>query len=113
MSKLYIGEYLTPDCHEPAVTEQVLEIESVSNASAPFNRQTRAVRVHADVPCSVKFGEDPVASISNQRLAANQTETRIVPSVAGFKLAVIANEGDDTGFNFGALDQQLKARGIQ
>jgi len=101
MATLYIAEYASismgqagrlhqhPD--EPPLAEQTLAIGGVSNPSAPFNAQTRAIRIHTDAICSIAIGVVPVATAANQRLAANQTEYKGVPLGAGFSIAVISN----------------------
>jgi hypothetical protein len=46
----------------------------VSHAeSAAFSGKTLFLQVHCDVICSIAFGPAPVATASNQRLAANET----------------------------------------
>ena len=45
-----------------------------SAPSAPFGEHTKIVGIHCDVACSIKFGQGPVVTVSNKRLAANQTE---------------------------------------
>jgi hypothetical protein len=114
MSKLYIAEYLDTACTEPAHVEQTVEIGAESTASAPLGKLTKAVRLHADTPCSLKFGAYPVATTSNQRLAGNSTETKIVAQGASHRIGVIANADEaEASFSLAAVNEQLKARGIQ
>lgn len=74
---------------EPCIVEQQVNITGVSTPSNPFNEATRLVRVHCDVVCSIAFGKTPVATATNKRLAANQTEVFSVRS--GNSVAVIQN----------------------
>jgi hypothetical protein len=57
----------------PPIVEQKVPIGAVQNSN-PFNKATRLVRLHCDAICSVAFGNNPTAAISNMRMAANQTE---------------------------------------
>lgn len=95
MSTLYISEHTagtiagTQVVAEPAAAEQTVAIGAGSVASQPFGEHTKIVRIHCDVICSIAFGKTPTASISNKRLAANQTECFSVRP--GDSVAVIAN----------------------
>lgn len=101
MAFLYITEYASisvgqagrvqqhPD--EPPLADNRIAITGGSTVSPVFNAQTRTVRIHTDTVCSIAVGVNPVASISNQRLAANQTEYKGVPLGGGCQVAVIAN----------------------
>jgi hypothetical protein len=61
-----------------------------SAQSAAFNTNTRVVRLHTDVICSVEIGgTNPTATAASSRMAANQTEYYYVNP--GDKLAVITN----------------------
>lgn len=99
MATLYITEYNQPAHNpsmpqasvEPPVTEQTVVISGGSTQSAAFNAATSLVRVHCDAICSVLVGQNPVATTSSQRFAANQTEYKVVPPGQGFKIAVCAN----------------------
>jgi len=98
MSKLYVTEYMDmgvaagfiPIAKEPALVEQApIAISGTHAESAAFGPNTRFIRVHTDVICSIVFGDAPVATTSHKRLAANQTEYfGVAPQQ---KLSVIAN----------------------
>ena len=47
------------------------------------------IRVHCDAICSISIGNSPVATTTNKRLAANQTEYFGV--IPGQQIAVITN----------------------
>ena len=96
MATLYVTEYSRMAIEaagapvlvgqEPSVT-QTIAIAGVS-ASATLRTDTKFVRLHTDIICNVVFGPSPqVATTSNMRLAANQTEFFGV--VGGHVLAVI------------------------
>ena len=104
MATLYIAEFLgvaavgTPVTLGPAdaqiggtppQAEQTVSIGGASVPSAAFGSRTRMVRIHTDAICSIAWGQSPVATTVNMRLAANQTEFFGV--TPGFKVAVIAN----------------------
>lgn len=99
MAKLYISEFndvnvrqgaLTPIVPGVASVEQTpVTITGTSAQSAAFGAESRIVRLHTDVVCSVLFGSSPTATANSRRLAANQTEYfRVNP---GDKVAVISN----------------------
>lgn len=114
MSKLYIAEYADVACTEPCLSEQSLELGHASAVSNPLHQHTKAVRLTPDVTCSVAFGVDhPVASESSQKFFAGRSETRLVMPGARLRIAAIANEGDDTGVSFGAIDRALQEKNIQ
>lgn len=72
------------------VASQVVVNTGATTPSAAFNAKTKFVRLHADSICSVKIGgAAPVATTTDARFAANQTEYAAV--VPGEKLAVILN----------------------
>lgn len=73
----------------PPVAEQTKAIGGASAASNAFTTRTRFIQLHTDAICSVAFGDAPVATTSNQRLAAG--ETRFYGVVPGQKVAVISN----------------------
>lgn len=100
MAILYITEYAqmgaAPNSvpqmpQEPTQAEQTLAIGGSSGQSAFFQVGTRFVRLHCDSVCSVKLGQNPTATATSGRLAANQTEYRAVPEGGTFRVAVIAN----------------------
>lgn len=101
MSMLYITEYLQGtelpvgelmQCPmEPPIAEQKIDFTSGAATSAAFNVQTTFVRIETDSTCSLVFGLTPVATTSNQRWKADQTEFRGVPAGLGYKVSVIAN----------------------
>jgi hypothetical protein len=101
MAKLYVTEY--PDLpgafatfapqvvrDPPLVDQTPVVIGAGSLASAAFSALTKIVRLHADVVCSIAIGPPgTVATANNQRMAANQTEYKMV--VPGYVVAVITN----------------------
>lgn len=101
MALLYVTEY--PDLpgdfaryapqvvREPPIVDQPpVGIAATAAASAAFNPRTRIVRLHSDAICSVAFGlPGVVATAQNQRLAANQTEYKMV--IPGHVVSVITN----------------------
>ena len=79
------------------MAEQVIAIGGSSTASQPFGGYTALIRVHCDVVCSIAFNTvqqvqtavAPIATTSNKRLAASQTEYfGVFPNQ---QIAVIAN----------------------
>lgn len=97
MSSLYIAEYSNPRygggnvgvAAGAPIVEQKLTISGTSAPSAAFNAETKLIRVHTDVICSIVIAAVPVAVVTNMRLAADQTEYfEVTP---GMKIAVIAN----------------------
>ena len=98
MATLYIAEYSfiprqTGDgvqiAQMPPLAEQTVAIGAGSTSSSAFNANTRYIRVHTDVICSIAFGAAPTATVTNSRLSANSTEYFGVTS--GQKIAVITN----------------------
>lgn len=73
----------------PPFAEQTVPISGATAASAPFTGHTRFVQIHTDAICSLAFGQNPQATTSNQRLAAN--ETRYYAVNPGDQVAVISN----------------------
>jgi hypothetical protein len=109
MSRLFVAEYLDPACTEPPIAEQTVAINSSSTASLPFGHLTRGLRLHADAPCSLAFGENPEASSDNQRMAGGATEKRLVPQGARLRVAAIASPDEDQQFDIGQLVAGLEA----
>lgn len=103
MTKLYVSEYSDQPAasytglglqivKDPALVEQVpVAIGASAAASAPFSARTRIVRLHADSVCSIVIGPaaTTVATANNQRMAANQTEYKMVDG--GYIVSVITN----------------------
>jgi len=98
MAFLYVAEFSTfgmdPNTGQavakvPPLVEQKLANAGAAVLSSAFNAATRFVRLHTDSICSVAFGAAPVATTSNMRFAANQTEYFAVN--AGDSLSVILN----------------------
>jgi hypothetical protein len=59
--------------------------------SSAFGTNTRLVRLHTDTICYVKFGTAPVAvTVTDARMAANQTEYFAVQPGGGMKVSVVA-----------------------
>lgn len=73
----------------PPIVEQTVAVGVSHAESAPFTGRTLFVQVHTDAICSISFGTSPIATTSNQRLAAN--ETRFVGVNRGDKISVISN----------------------
>jgi hypothetical protein len=88
MSTLYISEYTTTNAMEPALKTQAIAIEAESHASEPFAVQTKAVRLHADAPCSIRFGT-AAATTDDPRLVG--TEVFEISHTPRAGVAVIAN----------------------
>lgn len=98
MASLYIAEFATAGVDQgrsvpvgacPPVAEQKLNIDVSATVSAPFNTNTRLVRVHTDAICSILIGADPTATDAKMRMAAGSTEYFAV--IPGQKLSVITN----------------------
>ncbi len=76
---------------EPATRTQIVTID-VGSAATPLALRGRFVRVHTDAICCVKFGSSGVvATTSDARLAANQTEFFGVRNSPDTYVAVIAS----------------------
>jgi hypothetical protein len=104
MAKLYITEYhdlpqafsnASPQLvREPPTVDQTPVAIGVSAVqSAPFQASTRVIRLHTDVICSIAIGPPATttATANNQRLAANQTEYKMVVDGPGYVVSVITN----------------------
>jgi len=99
MSILYIAEFpglastdqsdSVPAVPVPPTAEQTVAIGSASVASAAFQPSTKWVELSTDVVCSVAFGADPTAAVTNCRLAAGERVLRRV--TPGHRVSVIAN----------------------
>ena len=104
MAKLYVTEYpdlpgafatYTPQVvRDPPIVDQTpVAIGASALQSAAFNALTRIVRLHADVVCSILIGPaaTTTATANSARMAANQTEYRMVVAGAGHVVSVITN----------------------
>lgn len=102
MTTLYIAEYSdVPSAYvaidmqavrDPPIAEQTVAIGASAAPSAAFNARTRIVRLHTDSVCSILIGPaGTVAAATNQRMAANQTEYKLVVPNAGHIVSVIVN----------------------
>ena len=103
MAKLYVTEYSdVPSAYAAASMQLVREPPLVDQApvaigtvaqSLPFNASTRIVRLHTDAICSIAIGPPATtnATTNNQRMAANQTEYKLVPGNSGYVVSVITN----------------------
>jgi len=97
MAKLYISEYNKLGSGydnivvaEPASVEQTpVAIGGTTTQSQAFAANTRIIRVHTDVICSVAVGVNPAATTNSKRMIAGQTEYFAV--TPGHKIAVISN----------------------
>lgn len=94
MTKLYISEYAEAAlpfsyagsttnplqnfplsaAKEPSITTQVVDFSGGATQSNAFNARTKFVRVQADSICSIRFGVNPDAAVTDLRLTAGQTE---------------------------------------
>lgn len=99
MASLYIAEFeemphtsgsKVQAALQAPLAEQKLTI-GTEVKSAAFNARTRFVRLHTDAICSILFGTDPTAAVTNARMAANATEYFGVPMGANYKVSVITN----------------------
>ena len=92
MASLYITEFVEMygNCPvQPAIAEQVVEITGNSLQSRPFHRNTKYVLLSPDANCSVRFGDDPEALVTSERLwAYSWIPFSVSP---GHKVAVISN----------------------
>ena len=97
MALLYIQEYsempringqLTLMGKEPAVASQTVAIGGASVQSAPFNANTRFVRIQSDAICGYKFGANPTATTASRMIAGAAEYVGVNP---GDKVAVITN----------------------
>ena len=75
----------------PTSGTQRVAIGASSAQSAALAGTTTLVRVHTDQICSVTFGDNPTATTSSMRLAADSTEYFSVPAGSALKVAVISN----------------------
>lgn len=101
MANLYVSEYSRapllsvgpiqlPD-ESSLQAEYVVAYSGTAVASPAFGAATRFVRLHTDSICSVAFGAAPVATATNKRLAANQTEYFGIAQGNGWKVSAISN----------------------
>ena len=74
---------------EPAIAEQTVVNTGASTKSAAFNEQTRFVFITTDSICSIKFGSDPTATTSHDRLPVNAE--RFYGVNGGDKVAAVLN----------------------
>jgi hypothetical protein len=96
MAALYITEYqdilringVVQVPVEPAIAEQKVTFTTSTQSSA-FNASTRYVRIHTDAICSIKFGLNPTAVVTEKRMAADSTEYFAVST--GHKVAAVTN----------------------
>jgi hypothetical protein len=96
MAALYITEYqdilringVVQVPVEPAIAEQKVTFTTTTQSSA-FNASTRYVRIHTDAICSIKFGLNPTAVVTEKRMAADSTEYFAVST--GHKVAAVTN----------------------
>lgn len=104
MAKLYVTEYSdVPSAYaamsyqvvrEPPIADQVpVAIGASALQSVAFQPGTHVVRLHADAVCSIAIGPpgSTTATANNQRMAANQTEYKLVVGGAGHCVSVITN----------------------
>lgn len=75
---------------EPSVAEQSIAVSGASTQSAAFNAQTSFVMVHAQEATCLKWGTNPTAVNTNQRMAAGETRYYGIPPGKSFKVACIS-----------------------
>ena len=98
MPLLYVTEYAGVGFSQIGAEYSAVPLEppladytvSIPGTSPVFQPTTILVRLATDSICSVKIGLSPVATTTNARMAANQTEYRGVPQ-AGFSVSVVPN----------------------
>lgn len=74
---------------EPSIINQQVSIGAASAQSSPMSDVTRFIRLHAEAPCRVSVGSNPVAAATSMRMGAGGTEYLGVSP--GLKIAVIAS----------------------
>lgn len=98
MAVIYIAEFqglgmpvgnLVQSTQWPPITQQTVAIGGASVQSAAFNANTNVIRINTDAICSIAIGDNPTATATTARMAANQTEYFSV--YPGQKVAVITN----------------------
>jgi hypothetical protein len=80
----------TPAPLVPPVAEQVISLSGTSTQSAAFQNDTTLVMVSTDAPCCLAWGANPTATLSAQRMAANETRFYGVPKGQTMILAAIS-----------------------
>lgn len=103
MAILYITEYAAPRQgngfqvgslpEAPPLATQAVTF-TTSTQSANLNAKTRYVRIHTDGICSIRWGGNPTAVITDPRMVAGQTEFFTVSKEAvdaGLKIAAVTN----------------------
>lgn len=98
MAKCYISEFdrlgealgsgQAQIAKEPPVASQAFTF-SITTQSTAFNARTRYIEIHADVIWSYSVGDDPTATTSNMRMAAD--ERKYIAVGKGQKLAAVTN----------------------
>ena len=100
MGTLYITEYsevrslfggLIQVPLEPPITKQTVSVGGTHAESAPFNDKTVVVRLHTDTICSLVIDTAPVATVTDGRWGAGQTEYRGIREGRGYMVSVISN----------------------
>jgi hypothetical protein len=106
MAVLYITEYTAQgsdlNAHEmpvaqlPVNAQQTVAVSASSASSVVFQNNTGLVRLHTDTVLSMivaaaTSGTTLVATTTNARMAANQTEYFAVPRGSAYLVAAIAN----------------------
>lgn len=100
MALLYITEYrgVMSDvrdarvavAEEPPIADQTpVDFSEGEAKSAVLNGKTRVVRIHTDAACHILIGEDPTASVNNQRLSADSERWCALPERSNYKISVI------------------------
>jgi hypothetical protein len=87
MATLDIAEFIDTshgNLVEPPIAGQSVELGDEPCQSKPFHKQTRCVRIIADVNCRISIGRDPDAP--KFPLRAGVPEQRIVPPETGFRV---------------------------
>jgi hypothetical protein len=80
----------TPAPLVPPVAEQAISLSGTSAQCAAFQNDTTLVMISTDAPCCLAWGTDPTATLSAQRMAANETRFYGIPKGETMKLAAIS-----------------------
>jgi hypothetical protein len=68
-----------------------IPVSTIIRQSVAFQAKTAVVEISADGICSILIGTDPVPTISNTRLAANERKLVSIAPGQSFKVGVITN----------------------
>lgn len=98
MAKLWITEYTNAGtdkferptfcAQEPGVDQTPVDFSGGAAQSAAFAATTRFVRIQSDAACHILAGDNPTATVNNQRVPADLYEYKAV--TPGQKISAIA-----------------------